>query len=148
MAQIGRFRHPAGVQKTSNNSGWWPGLSIKRLRDERRITQEELAEKSGYSPNYISMLERGERWGSPSTLATMAEALGTDPAAIYAAFEAKADAKTPKELVSFFESPQGKARTAEEEMYLKMIRLPGRRLNETAYTLALMMIRASTPEDE
>ncbi|MCI8654550.1 MAG: helix-turn-helix transcriptional regulator [Clostridia bacterium] len=36
-------------------------LTIKELRLKNKLTQEQVAEKSGYSKDYISMLERGER---------------------------------------------------------------------------------------
>lgn len=36
-------------------------ISFKELRIKNKMTQEQLAEKSGFSKDYISMLERGER---------------------------------------------------------------------------------------
>ena len=36
-------------------------LSFKELRLKRNLTQEQVAEKSGFSKDYISMIERGER---------------------------------------------------------------------------------------
>ena len=37
------------------------GMRIKELRDERGLTQEQLAEKLGVSANYVGMIERAER---------------------------------------------------------------------------------------
>lgn len=37
------------------------GLVIKRQREKKNITQEELADKAGFDRTYISMLERGKR---------------------------------------------------------------------------------------
>ena len=36
-------------------------VTFKDLRVKSKLTQEELAKKSGYSKDYISMIERGER---------------------------------------------------------------------------------------
>ena len=36
-------------------------LSFKELRIKNKLTQEQLAEKTGFSKDYISMIERGER---------------------------------------------------------------------------------------
>lgn len=37
------------------------GKKLRELRQERNLTQQELAEKIGVSTNYIGMIERGER---------------------------------------------------------------------------------------
>lgn len=37
------------------------GCRIKQLRLERQLTQEQLAELTGFHHNYIGMIERGER---------------------------------------------------------------------------------------
>ena len=37
------------------------GKRIKELRNQRNLTQSELAEKIGLSTNFIGMVERGER---------------------------------------------------------------------------------------
>lgn len=47
--------------------------SLKDLRTEKGLTQEELAKKSGFSKDYISMLERGERNPSDKAKAIFAE---------------------------------------------------------------------------
>jgi predicted ATPase/DNA-binding XRE family transcriptional regulator len=56
------------------------GRLLKRYRRSARLTQETLAERVGYSPNYISMLERGVRLPAPATVDAFALALGLTPA--------------------------------------------------------------------
>src|SRR5512132_2073632 len=51
------------------------GRLLKRYRRSARLTQETLAERVGYSPNYISMLERGVRMPAPATVEALAKAL-------------------------------------------------------------------------
>ena len=51
------------------------GHLLKRYRQSARLTQETLAERVGYSPNYISMLERGVRSPAPATVDAFAQAL-------------------------------------------------------------------------
>ena len=36
-------------------------ITFKELRIKSKLTQEQVAEKSGFSKDYISMIERGER---------------------------------------------------------------------------------------
>lgn len=53
------------------------GYKIRELREEKRMTQEELAEKSGVSRVTISGLENGtDRATTTKTLQSIARALG------------------------------------------------------------------------
>ncbi len=56
------------------------GEELKRLRQERFLSQRDLAEKAGVSPTTIMHLEKGES-ADPrlSTVRKVAEALGVDP---------------------------------------------------------------------
>lgn len=54
------------------------GYKIKEVREARKMTQEELAEKSGVSRGTISALENGSvRTTTTKTLFKLAKALGT-----------------------------------------------------------------------
>ena len=53
--------------------------NMRRLRHERKLTQEELAARSGLSLRYVGSIERGAVSASVSVLGKVAEALGIDP---------------------------------------------------------------------
>ena len=52
------------------------GKNLSRLRQEKGLTQEELAARSGFSQQYLSGLERGQRNPTVVTLYELALALG------------------------------------------------------------------------
>ena len=52
------------------------GRNVKRVRQERGLTQEQLAELSGFSQQYISGLERGRRNPTIVSIYELATALG------------------------------------------------------------------------
>lgn len=52
------------------------GRNVKRVRQEKGLTQEQLAERSGFSQQYISGLEQGRRNPTIVTLYELADALG------------------------------------------------------------------------
>jgi len=52
------------------------GRNLARLRDQKGLTQEQLADRSGFSQQYISGLERGRRNPTVVTLYELAQALG------------------------------------------------------------------------
>ena len=52
------------------------GKRLKQLRKERKMTQEELAEKLSLHNSYIGLLERGERIPSLITLDKIAKYFG------------------------------------------------------------------------
>ena len=51
------------------------GCNIKKLRKQRNITQEQLAESIGKTAKYISLLERSLAFPSADTLDLIAKAL-------------------------------------------------------------------------
>ena len=56
------------------------GDKVKRLRDERALTQEELADKAGLTVAALSRIERNNAEPRPTTRRKLAEALGVNPA--------------------------------------------------------------------
>ncbi len=50
--------------------------SLKRVREERRMTLQELSARSGVSADSISNFEEMHRMASPRTTRKLAEALG------------------------------------------------------------------------
>ena len=55
------------------------GRNVRRLRLERGLTQEQFAERSGFTQQYISDLERGRRNPTVVSLLELAQALATTP---------------------------------------------------------------------
>jgi transcriptional regulator with XRE-family HTH domain len=52
------------------------GRNVRRLRQQRGLTQEQLAELSGFSQQYISGLEKGRRNPTIVTLYELVLVLG------------------------------------------------------------------------
>ena len=52
------------------------GRNVKRVRQEKGLTQEQLADLSGFSQQYISGLEQGRRNPTVVSLYELATALG------------------------------------------------------------------------
>ncbi|MFM6829067.1 MAG: helix-turn-helix transcriptional regulator [Novosphingobium sp.] len=60
------------------------GENVRRLRIAASMTQEQFAERSGFSQQYISDLERGRRNPTVVTLFELASALGVTPVELIA----------------------------------------------------------------
>lgn len=54
------------------------GANVRRVRLERGLTQEQLAERSGFTQHYLSGLEQGRRNPTVVTVFEIAQALGVD----------------------------------------------------------------------
>lgn len=52
------------------------GRNFARIRREKGLTQEQVEERSGFSQQYLSDLERGRRNPTIITLYELAQALG------------------------------------------------------------------------
>lgn len=59
--------------------------TFKDLRIEANLTQEQLANKSGFSKDYISMIERGERNPSDKAKSIFANIFGVPVVEIFLA---------------------------------------------------------------
>lgn len=53
--------------------------NLRRLRHERDLTQEEMADLTGLSSRYIGSIERARVSASVTVLGKLAEALGVEP---------------------------------------------------------------------
>jgi class 3 adenylate cyclase/tetratricopeptide (TPR) repeat protein len=73
-AQQGEGEHPIMALESKPHFG----SLLRRYRRAAHLTQEELAERAGYNPNYISMLERGVRPAAPATVDVLADVLELD----------------------------------------------------------------------
>jgi len=53
--------------------------NLRRARHDKRLTQEELAERAGLSSRYIGAIERADLSASATVRGQIADALGIDP---------------------------------------------------------------------
>ena len=62
--------------------------NLKRYRNYRKLTQEELAEKLEISIPFLSDVENGRKWVSPVTLVKIANVLSIEPHELFKPAEA------------------------------------------------------------
>ncbi|WP_263354204.1 helix-turn-helix domain-containing protein [Acidicapsa acidisoli] len=62
------------------------GSSVRKLRDERGFSQEELAERAGLHRNYVGGVERGERNVALENIVKLARALSVAPRELFTNF--------------------------------------------------------------
>jgi transcriptional regulator with XRE-family HTH domain len=75
------------------------GRNVRKIRTAEGLTQEQFAERSGFSQQYLSDLERGLRNPTVVTLAELAGALGVSHVDIVAPdeeFEADRHRNSPR----------------------------------------------------
>jgi transcriptional regulator with XRE-family HTH domain len=72
------------------------GENVRRTRKLRGLTQEQFAEKSGFSQQYLSSLENGKRNPSVITLFEIAVALDLQPADLLRPRPRRSEAKRRK----------------------------------------------------
>ena len=64
------------------------GTNLRKLRNRRNWSQMELAEKADISMNFLSEIERGNKWPYPDTLQNLATALDVE---VFELFRGEAD---------------------------------------------------------
>lgn len=69
------------------------GRNFARLRREKGLTQEQVEERSGFSQQYLSGLERGVRNPTIVTLFELAQALGVSHVDLVAPYSERKKAK-------------------------------------------------------
>lgn len=57
--------------------------NIRKLRRQRRLSQEKLGRLAGFSTSFVSMLERGVRAPTLDTIDTLAKALRVPPLRLF-----------------------------------------------------------------
>ncbi|BEV47130.1 MULTISPECIES: helix-turn-helix domain-containing protein [Hyphomicrobiales] len=54
-------------------------INLRRIRHDKKLTQEELADTAGLSARYIGAVERADVSASITVLGQIADALGVEP---------------------------------------------------------------------
>lgn len=54
-------------------------INLRRIRHDKKLTQEELADTAGLSARYIGAIERADVSASVTVLGQIADALKVDP---------------------------------------------------------------------
>lgn len=62
------------------------GNTLRKLREDRGYSQEELAERAGLHRNYVGGVERGERNVALENIVKLAGALSVSPKELFADF--------------------------------------------------------------
>jgi transcriptional regulator with XRE-family HTH domain len=61
----------------------WFGATVRRLREERRLTQAQLAEAAELSSTYVGIIERGENVATLTVILQIAAALDLHPMELF-----------------------------------------------------------------
>lgn len=98
------------------------GQNIRQIRQERGLTQEELALMSGLSQGYINQLESGKRKFTQKTLCAIAEAVGLPLSAFFK--EAAEERKEEKPIAQEKPEEAYAKRPAAREVFKVLKALP------------------------
>lgn len=56
--------------------------NVRRVRAKKRLTQEEVADRAGITPSYVSEIERGNKEPTLSVVEQLGKAFGVRPLAL------------------------------------------------------------------
>jgi transcriptional regulator with XRE-family HTH domain len=79
------------------------GRKIKRLRLDRGLNLQDVADATGFTKGYLSRVENSKKAPPVSTLIIIAKALGTNISAI---FSEEADYHTSKKVRTYNDGPE------------------------------------------
>jgi transcriptional regulator with XRE-family HTH domain len=63
------------------------GEALRRLRKDRRLSQEALAERADLAADYLGFVERGENVATLTVMLKLAEALDVQPSLLLRPFD-------------------------------------------------------------
>ena len=99
------------------------GNKIKKLREEKRLTQKELAEEMELAQSTIAMLESGKKEGSTKTLKKLADFFNVTLDYLISEDEEKDKITEYEEQSKIFFSKFGKLSEKDRNKIIKMIEL-------------------------
>ena len=95
------------------------GARLKSLRRGRGLTQDQVAERTGLSVNYLSRIERGLENPTLDTLLSLAGALKVDPLDLFTVEHEEAD---PRRLRQFLARLVSEARDDQLGQAVRVLR--------------------------
>jgi len=100
------------------------GKNIKRIRKEKKLTQEELAEKCDLQTSFLAGVERGERNITLQTLEKIANGLNESPEYIFNFENIELDERSldARENIAILNSILSKKEPKEVELILNIAR--------------------------
>lgn len=81
------MEHIVSRRKERSPEGVRFGTAIKRLRCDRALSQERLAERSRLNADFVGFIERGDNIPTLTTILQLARALGVQPSSIIREFD-------------------------------------------------------------
>lgn len=99
------------------------GNKIKKLREERRLTQKELAEEMGLAQSTIAMIENDKKEGSTKTLKKLADFFNVTLDYLLSEDKEKDKINEYEEQNKIFFSKFGKLSSKDRNKIIKMIEI-------------------------